>query len=165
MPPRAHPRGTTLILAMILLAILAAIGVAAVRLGSQERVNASAKGRRDMLVACAHAARIRLFEMLDAKGPGYMQSTEIPASITLPDGTELTAPAVPTGSPKDGGTVVDIVELRQLLTAKATATRDLTNTMIDPRALSNSLGYGILARCRDSKGRELLAEFQIKFAL
>jgi len=163
--PRSTARGSTLLLAVILLAILAFVGVTAVRLGSQERVNAAAKGRRDMLVACANAARFQLFRALSASGPGYMQSTVVPTTVTLPDGTELTAPAAPTGSAKDGGTVADIVKIEQLLSAKATATRDLTNTIVSSRTLSNSQGYAVLARCRDDKGRELLAEFTIKFAL
>ena len=87
------------------------------------------------------------------------------ATVTLPDGTELTAPAVPVGDPKDGGTVADIVQYVTVLTTKSAVSRDLTNTIVGSRGIGNADGYAVLARCRDGKGRELLAEFLIKFAL
>lgn len=157
-------RGSSLVLAMILLAVLAVIGVAAVRLGSVERVNASAKGKRDFLVACAHAARLTLWTAITREGTGYLESTTTPPmTITLPDGTELTAPAAPTGSSKDGLPVADLVSFVQIHSAEATAQRDITNAMVGSRIPANS-GYLVLTRCRDTKGRELLVELSLKFA-
>jgi hypothetical protein len=152
---------------MILLAILAVIGVAAVRLGSQERVNASAKGKRDMLVACANAARIALWTDLTRNGTGFLKSSSPPSTITLPDGTTLTAPAAPSGSPKDGLPMAELVEVTPMHTIELAATRSFTNTIMSGDFQGNAGGNGfkVVARCRDPKGRELLVELALKFAL
>jgi hypothetical protein len=60
---------------------------------------------------------------------------------------------------------VDLVEMTPMITAKAAVMGDMTNGMVEPRSLNNSLGYRILARCRDPKDRELYIEFTTKFAL
>src|SRR5512144_1685410 len=91
--PRSRPAGSTLVITMILLTVLTVIGVAAVSLGSQERINASGKGKRDALYACANAARIQIWAELAKYGRGYFDSANAPSELTLPDGTTLTAPA------------------------------------------------------------------------
>lgn len=162
---RTPPRGSTLLLVIILLAILAFVGVAAVRLGSQERVNAAAKGKRDYLVACANAARIQLWTELTRSGSKYLQSTSVPATLTLDDGTELSAPSAPSGSPKDGLPVVDLVQLVPMVSTAAGGSRDATNTILGSRQRGASGGVRMVARCRDPMGRELLVEFTTRFAL
>jgi hypothetical protein len=149
---------------MIMIAILAVVGVAAVRLGSVERTNAAAKGKRDLLVACAHAARIAVWTQITRGGAGYMQATDLPVAIILPDGTELMSPAALTGSAKDGSPIMDLVDIVQIHSAETTATRDITNTMSGSR-VPPGMGYRFLARCRDPKGRELAVELGLKFAL
>lgn len=160
-----EPRGSTIVLVTVLLLVLTIVGVAAVRLASQERVNAASKGTRDQLVACANAARLQLWAEISRSGPGYLKSGDPAVDVTLPDGTVLTAPAHFTSAGKDGANVVDLVSLTPMFTAKAAGGGDMTNRMVDPRKMEGGLGNRILARCRDPKGRELLVEFTTKFAL
>jgi len=165
---RAHPtqpRGSTLLLTVVLLAVLAVIGVAAVRLGAQERTNAAAKETRDELVACANAARLQLWAEISRHGSEYVQTNDIAGEIVLPDGTTLRAPAKPSSEGKDARPVYELVELTPMITAKASGMGNMTNRMADPRSLSNSMGYRMLARCKDPRGRELYVEFTTKFAL
>lgn len=163
--PSSPPRGSTLVLVTVLLLVLAVVGVAAVRLSSQERVNAAAKGTRDQLVACANAARLQLWAEISRSGPGFLKSGDPAEDIILPDGTVLTAPAHFTSAGKDAEPIVDLVSLTPMFTTKAGGGGDMTNKMVDPRKMEGGLGNRILARCRDPKGRELLVEFTTKFAL
>ncbi len=163
--PSQAARGSSLVLAMILLGVLAVIGVAAVQLGSQERVNAAGKARRDLMLACAHAARAQLWIELTRGGSTYLQSeTALPPVLILPDGTELQSPSAPTWSDKDGQPIAKLIELVTLNLPTEAAIRDLTNTMTGGRG-PGSKGNRILARCRDAKGRELSVELNTRFAL
>lgn len=161
----SHPRGSTLLLTVVLLVVLTVMGVAAIRLGTQERTNAAAKEKRDYLVACANAARLQVWAELSKRGADYLAAAELPGKIVLADGTELEAPSAPTGSAKAGSYVMDLVEVKTMLTTKVTASVDMTNRMVNPQDLNRSAGNVILARCRDPKGRELYVEFTTKFAL
>jgi hypothetical protein len=160
-----HPRGSTLLLTIVLLLVLTVMGVAAIKLGTQERVNAAAKEKRDFLVACANAARIQVWSELAKQGADYLESPDLPGTIILADGSRLTAPSAPTGSPKDGKSVGDLIEVRTLLTTKQAAGMDMTNRIVNPQDQSRSAGNVIVTRCRDPKGRELYVEFTTKFAL
>lgn len=162
--PSQAARGSSLVLAMILLGVLAVIGVAAVQLGSQERVNAAGKARRDLMLACAHAARAQLWVDLTRSGSTYLRAETVPTALVLPDGTELQAPSAPTYSDKKGLPVADLIGLVTLNLPTEAAIRDITNTMTKGRGPS-SPGYRILARCRDAKGRELSVELNLRFAL
>src|SRR5512138_1515136 len=150
-------RGSTLILVVILLAVLGVIGVAAVSLGSQERRNASAKTQRDRLYACASAARLKVWAELAKYGRGYFDSTNVPGSIALPDGTVLTAPAhYDTASTVQ---VSSIVLKNTVKTSSAGMAMDLTNTFSFMQGLNTATGYTVVAKCRDAAGRELEIEF------
>lgn len=164
-PRRSPPRGSTLVLTTILLLVLTLIGVAAVRLASQERINAASKGTRDQLVACANAARLQLWAEISRVGPAYLKGESAAVDINLPDGTTLTTPAHFSFANKDARPIVELVSLTPMFTGKAGGGGDMTNKMVDPRKLQGSLGNRILARCRDPKGRELLVEFTTKFAM
>jgi hypothetical protein len=88
---RTRPQpGSALLLVIILLGILAAIGAAAVTLSSRDRINAGAKTRRDLMVACASAAQMKTWAELNRYGtkwfnPGAYTATE----TVLADGTRL----------------------------------------------------------------------------
>ncbi len=169
-PSLPTPRGSTLLLAVVLLAVLSIIGVAAVSLGSQERQNASAKGKRDALFACAAAARVKIWAELAKYGRGYLESTNTPEQIQLADGTLLAAPAhySPTA---DGVTVKDLVVKYSVKMAGATAAVDLTNRMESLQILNEASAYRIVARCTvpssspDTPPRELEIEFVMSLAL
>lgn len=159
------PRGSTLILVVVLLAVLAAIGVAAVSLGSQERTNAAAKGKRDAVVACAHAARMALWAELAKYGSGFMTSPDPVGDIVLADGTKLRAPAHYTSSGTDGAPVAGLVRIFEVPREGKARTRDLTNRMDAFRGGGGGLAYVVVARCRDPKGREIEVEFTTALTL
>lgn len=81
--------GSTLILVVILVGVLAAIGAAAVSLSSRERINAGAKAQRDLVVACAQAAQVKLWAELARSGPRWLGSDAAVTEFVLPDGTRL----------------------------------------------------------------------------
>lgn len=163
-PPTLASRGSTLLLAVVLLAVLSIIGVAAVSLGSQERQNASAKGKRDALSACASAARAKIWAELARYGRGYLDSTGAPQQIQLGDGTRIAAPAHYSPLPS-GVTVKDLVVRHSVKMAGATAAVDLTNRMESLQILNDASAYQIVARCTDAAGRELEIEFVMSLAL
>lgn len=164
--PKANHRGSTLILVVVLLAVLSVIGVAAVSLGSQERVNAAAKGRRDALAACASAARMALWAELARHGAAYLTSSTPVGEIVLADGTKLAAPAHYT---RDDMTtpplVVDIIRTHRIVRSLAAKTVDLTNRMDAPQSQLGGTAYTVVARCKDAKDREQEVEFTTIIAL
>jgi len=163
---RRPPRGSTLVLAMVLLAVLSLLGVAAVSLSLQERTSSSAKARRDLQVACANAARLVIYAELARHGTAYFGSTAAWPSVTLPDGTQLSQSHYDTPA---GVSVKDIVPMRILPVSSDPAsagTADLTNTFDAlGKDSSTARGYEVVARCQDSKGRDLEVEFVVAFAL
>lgn len=86
---RSRPHtGSALLLVVILLGVLAAIAGATVALSSRDRINASAKSRRDLVVSCANAAQMKVWAELARYGPkwfGDFAGTE----TVLADGTRL----------------------------------------------------------------------------
>lgn len=164
-PLQPEPRGSTLILVVVLLGVLAVIGVAAVSLGSQERGNASAKGKRDAMMACASAARMALWAELARYGSAYLQSSAPVGDIVLADGTKLAAPAHYTSAGTDTFPVVQIVKTHQVIRSLAAKTADLTNKMDAAQTNLGGTAYTIVARCKDAKGREDEVEFTTVLAL
>ncbi len=158
-PIRKTPRGSTLILVVVLLAVLAAIGVAAVSLGSQERTNAAAKGKRDAVSACAHAARMALWAEIGKHSSGFLSSVDPVSDIVLADGTSLRAPAHYTSAGTDGVAVTSLVRRFVVPRQGKGSTRDLTNRMDALMDTGKGTAYGVVARCRDPKGREVEVEF------
>lgn len=88
-PRPPSPRGSALLLVIILLGVLAAIGAAAVSLSSRDRINAGAKARRDLMVACASAAQVKVWAELARYGPRWLGSDTPIAELVLADGTKL----------------------------------------------------------------------------
>jgi hypothetical protein len=87
--PDRSALGSTLLLVMILLGVLAAIGAAAVTMASRDRINASAKTRRDMIVACAQAAQAKVWAEVARYGPRWFGSDASAVEFSLADGTRL----------------------------------------------------------------------------
>jgi hypothetical protein len=154
---------------MILLAVLSIVGVAAVTLSQQERSNVSAKGKRDLMVACANAARMVVFAELAKFGAGYLKSTSALPEVTLPDGTRLSQQHYDTPA---GMTVLSITPERTIPVGSdknASGTADLTNVFINAGTNlgggNTTTGYQVVASCEDPKGRRLEVEFFLAFAL
>jgi hypothetical protein len=169
--PRARPappHGSTLLLTIILLLFVTVIGIAAVKLSAQDRVNAASKQRRDEMMACANAARLQLWAEIARQGPAYLRSDAAAGQIVLADGTELRAPARSSAEGADGTPIAELVELVPVVTQTGQVQRDQTNGMARPRADKrggDGNGNRLLARCKDAKGRELFVEFTTKFAI
>jgi type II secretory pathway component PulJ len=159
-------RGSTLIIALILLAVLSLIGVAAVSVASQERRNASAKARVDALAACAQAARAQVWAEVARFGPGYFASANpLDAPIDLTGHGQLAAPAH-----YDSTTAMRVNEVviafdRGASDGAAAPVVDLTNGSPTTDALGGGRAYRIVARCVDPGGRALEVEFSMRFAL
>ena len=158
-------RGSTLLLVVVLLAVLAIIGVSAVSLGSQERVNAAAKGKRDAVSACANAARMALWAELARYGSAYLSNTSPVGEIVLADGTKLAAPAHYTSASTDALPVVQLIRTHRVVRSAASQTVDLTNRVDAPQSALGGTAYTVVARCKDPKGRESEVEFTTVIAL
>lgn len=151
-------RGSTLVLAMVLLAVLTVIGVAAVAISSQERTNAGIKTGRDRLVACAAAAQAVVWAEMLKYGPTFLPASgaAVP-DITLPDGTRYRAGHYGENA---GAVVVDTaVRTVPCKEGKSEEYVDLTNR--DSAFMQGGNCYAITARCIDSQQRELEVEFGI----
>lgn len=152
-------RGSTLLLVIVLMAVLTVIGMAAVSLSSQERGNASAKGRRDAIVACATAAQAEIWAEIIKYGPRYFSGDLPVVHVTLPDGTDLAIAHY--GQDPDGTLLVNKVVTPVACASDATTTAedqvfDLTNR--DGRLPLTGHCYRIVARCTDRAGRQLEVE-------
>lgn len=150
-------RGSTLLLVTVLLGVLAIVGVAAVSLGSQERINAGAKGKKDMMSACAAAARMMVWAEAAKYGTGRLGSPMTEQRVTMGDGTILSMPAHYADDPS-----VQVVSLNSFTSpngAGAATAQDCTNGYCNPASTSGANAYVFVARCRDSTGREFEVEF------
>lgn len=172
--PSRTARGNMLVIAMILLAVLSVLGVSAVTLSSEERRNAAAKARRDALQSCARAAQARIWAEVAKYGPTYLRSgTLVAAPDALPGGVTARAPAHYSpgdpSSPEDESAVaVDsvVVQFDQGVSDGSLATAsDLTNRAVAIDQIGSGKAYRVVGRCRDAKGRELEAEFSMRFTL
>ncbi len=158
-------RGSTLVLVVILLGVLTAIGVAAVRLASRDRINASAKSRRDLVAACASAAQVKIWAELARYGPRWFGSDTPIAEFTLADGTRL-GPLHYDQNP--AGLVAKNVIVGLAAEFGDEAVVDLTNR--STALIGAGRAYRCIARCvvpggAFSRDRELEVEFQIRTRL
>ena len=159
------PRGNTLLVAMILLTVLSLIGVASVRLSSEERNNAASKSKVDFIEACANAAQAKIWAEMGQYGMSYLGSTVTVTAATLPDGTRIIAPAhyrnvdsATTALVKDVVFKVDTTALDEASMEE----RDRTN---GGAVMSVGSTWGITAVCQDAANRAFEVELAVKFAL
>jgi Tfp pilus assembly protein PilX len=160
-----HERGSVLLTAMILLTVLMIIGVAAVRLASQERVNAAAKGKLEFSQSCANAAVAKIYAEMSNSGLGYLGGGLQVTAMPLPDGTTLTAPAHYGQATGAAAPLVKDVTFRVESTTGSAqqAERDCTNKLCGPNDLGRT--YNVTAHCKDAHGREAEVELALKFAI
>jgi len=163
---RPSSRGNTLLVAMILLAVLSAIGAASVMLASQERNNASAATRLEFLNACANAAQAKIWAEMSQYGMGYLGNAVTVSPMTLPDGTVLVGPAhYDSQKPDKTWPQVKDVTFKVDVAAGAGAIneRDCTNGGCGIVPLGQT--HGMTAVCFDREGRAHEIELAVKFAL
>lgn len=161
-------RGAALLMALILLGTLTVIGVAAVSLSSRERSSAAAFARIDYAVQCANAAQAKLWAEMSQAGMAYLGSGVAVTSMTLPDGTVITAPAH-YDSRKADGTMPAVKEVTvkvESATEGTVSERDCTNNACGLMPIGTT--QIIFAHCAfQVGGRQLEMEIElgIKFAL
>ncbi|WP_242339442.1 MULTISPECIES: pilus assembly PilX N-terminal domain-containing protein [unclassified Anaeromyxobacter] len=166
MRPRAAPRGSTLVIALIMLAVLSVIGAAAVLLSSQERRNASAMSRVDQLTACAQAARAKIWAEIARYGPRYLSSDDLLTTPLEISGIgKLQAPAHYGSTEAMKVNEVVLAVEKAVSDGAPTPVVDLTNRTASPDALTSGRAYRVVARCTDAQNRELEVEFAMRFAL
>ena len=162
------PRGNTLLVAVVLLAVLSVVGAASVMLSSQERINASAKTRVDFLNACANAAQAKIWAEMGQYGLSYLGSTVSVTPMSLPDGTTVIGPAhYATADSHSTPQVNSVVFKVDTATASKPGAsmneRDCTNGACGLMPLGST--YGMTAVCTDASGRAYEVELAVKFAL
>lgn len=166
MPRLPRARGNTLLVAMIMLAVLSAVGAASVMLASQERSNASAASRVDFLNACANAAQAKIWAEMSQYGMGYLGNAVSVSPMTLPDGTTLVGPAHYDSQKPDKTwpQVKDVIFKVDIAAAGgAMNERDCTNGGCGIVPLGQT--HGMTAVCFDRHGRAHEIELAVKFAL
>lgn len=162
----SSPRGSALLLAMLLLAVLTVIGTAAVALSSQERQNAAAKARLDFITACANAAQMKIWAEMTQYGLSYLGSTVQVSTMDVGNGTKVTAPGhYDDVTASTARLVKDVVFKVQSAstTGGSMNERDCTNGGCGTMALGST--YGMTAVCTDWQGHSFEVELAVKFAL
>jgi hypothetical protein len=157
---RRIARGSALAVAMIVLGVLTVIGVAAVSLSTQERTNAAAYGKLDAVQACANAAQGKIWKELGIHGTMLAASDVAITSITLVDGTILTAPAH-----YDTPLTATIKSVSSTDSKAGAKKRDKNLTNKGRENFSRDAVNFFVVHCKDASGRELEIEIGIKFAL
>jgi len=163
-PNGRAPRGGALILVMILLLAMAAVAVATIGVSTQERGNAAAKAKVDFLEACANAAQAKIWAEMAQFGMGYLGSAVTVTSATLPDGTQIIAPAHAPDTNYATKAVKDVVFKHQNNSGGGEMNeRDGTNGAGAMAGIGST--YEMTAVCIDPSGRRQELELSVKFAL
>lgn len=155
-------RGSTLIFAVILVAVLTAIGGAAVLLSSRDRINASAKTSKDEVSACAAAAQVKVWAELAKYGTNLFGSGGSVTEMTLADGTRLGALHYDQAATSPWSSVVVVLSMD----LGDVEIGDLTNVATGRAALTK--GFRVVARCTVpgqglfGRDRQVELEFRIR---
>ena len=159
---RYRPTGGALLLTLILVAVLTVLGVGAVVAASTERENAFAKSKYDRLVACARAAQAKIWSEIAIYGPGYLTGTQGVTTVSLADGTVLSAPSH-----------YDTLVGAQIQSVTLVVPDGAGGAQLPKAAnLSNSGGATVpigtvnrvVAVCTDTAGRSYEVELAVRFA-
>lgn len=157
--------GYVLLVAVILLAVLTALGVAAVRVSGRDREGAGNKSKYDRLTACARAAQAKIWAEVASYGTGYLVGSQPVTAITLPDGTQLAAPAH-YDTATDGTALVKDVTLTisdGAGGAQLPAVQEMGNS--GGSTIGSNQVIRVVARCRDARDRTFEVELGVRFAL
>ena len=161
------PRGSALLLTMIVVVVITVLGIAMIRFASRELAGATATRQNDALVSCAEAGRQLILSQFRA-------TTISPASLTalnLPISAQGTARAV-------GGHIGSNVQIQQVVVlpgntfgATRNSVRDLSNIIAGAGSLGGT-PYRVIVHCQDhgdaadpASGRQLEVEFGLRFGL
>lgn len=163
---RRFQRGSTLVVAVVVMVILTVIGVAMVRFAAREQAGALAASRHEALVACARAA-VRVLQSQFGVGV----SPDVPLDIVIGSLTTGDSPRLVGGHIDQDPTVTD-VKVAQVTPTRAGAftgsqrgVADLTN-----RVAQFGMGPGpkkVVAHCQlgdksgPTTGRQIEVEFDV----
>jgi hypothetical protein len=162
-------RGSALLIAILVVAVLAVIGVGMLRFTSRGVAGAAAMQRREALVNCAEAARAILESRFHALGgaPTAIEALNVPLDGS---GGRLRA----RGGHIDANLTVTLDELKQVeeLPPNALGVQsssfDLSNRIVEATTIP---AYRVMAHCQEgdtssfTSGRQMEVEFLVRFGL
>jgi Tfp pilus assembly protein PilX len=166
---RLNQRGSSLVMSMIVVLVIAAIGVAVVRYGSREVAGATAGRKEAALASCAEAARSLLmsqWKLLGAHG------VTAPALNVLLDsasntrvqgghyGQDPTSSGYWNAASQTWVNNIQVIPLDPLTVGSSYQMSDLTNRMADPVR-----SYRVVAHCTQGDGRQAEVEFGVQYGL
>lgn len=153
-------RGSSILLAMIIVLVVSAVGVAMIRYASVELAGSSAGRKQQELVACAEAGRKMLLSQFKLVGTPVVDLT--PLNVALDSRTRLA------GGHYDG---VSVVQVSRMPGWTAGPSRPSTlNWRISTESLGGS-PYKVVVHCQvggdgtPGSGRQLEVEYGIRFGL
>ncbi len=154
---RKAPRGSALLVVVIVLIVLSVLGVGMLRYGYREVVGATSASREQALVACTQAARQLLASRLSVLG----QDPTLTAPLEVDLGARLR-----TAAGHYGDTNVAVSQIRALpptTVGPVVAARDITNVIA--RTPITKQPYKAAVRCVHANGTELELEVGFRFGL
>ena len=162
---KPQPRGSALIISIIVMLVIAVIGVGMIRYSGREFAGALAGTHERALAECAEAARLQLIAQFHALG--FQPSSIAPLSAKL--GTTGSATTTAVGGHYDTPTAG--VQVEQVSYLPDTATGPVVMVR-DQTSVSSLIGQGgrplkVVVLCNDglNGGRQLEMEFGIRFGL
>lgn len=166
-------RGSILVVAVVVVAVLSTLAAAAISFSSTEYSAARVYTSGDELVSCADAGRQYLLSKFKMLGPPPT-NLQLSARLDTADSTACSN----TASPPSGGrcargghigqrdvTVkgVRVIPSSSVADSRRNA-RDLTNVITTPNSLGGQY-YQLVVHCEDDRGRETEVEFALRFGL
>ncbi len=160
MSTRSHERGSSLLIAMIVLVLATLMVVGAIAFTGQERTAAVLQSRSERLSGCAQAAR-NLFLSQVRVLQGNIAATTLSATTTLEGNTATLASRHYTGS-------VAVSQVKRLddqaMAGAAGQVYDLSNRLGKPKLLAGY--YSVTALCQEKAGGpEKEVEFVVRVGL
>ena len=161
MRAKTKTMGSALLVAITAMAVLAFIAAAAILIASRERGAASAKGRQDMMRACAEAAARMVWAEMANQG-GVL--TGAIWARNIPGGPQLTL-----GHVGDSFDTVTLSNIGRTMKEQADNSAGGGLTDVDTASTFRKAFFGrpstIYAHCVDRSGREYEVELFARFGL
>jgi Tfp pilus assembly protein PilX len=159
---RRRQRGSGLILAVIILAVLAMLAAAALQIAQQEAATVSRHISYEMMVSCAEAAQSKLW----AEYAKYNTTTQVVPTVVPGTNTKLQLGHYPPGDPPTAVNVTFDESAMKPLDPNVISggLRELDQTNTFRKGLLGQ-PYQIFAHCFDDRGRQYEVELLVRFGL
>lgn len=160
--PTPNARGSSLLVALIALAVLSIVAVGAIAFTGQNREGSAVMARGERSSACADAARKYLLSKLRLYGVAVASLT---LDDTLPDDPVAARRSRVTTGHYDIAAGVDATGIASA--GSVGFSRDQTRNVANVIAASTLGGtpYRVVVKCRDSAGREEEVELAFRYGL